>query len=113
MLDFLEIAFVIVALWLAVTIIVKKFFLNRIFKDNIKSSEFVAFMGLVIMIYSVLAFVLVLFVPLIQNKIFILLYGLSPYIIGKFAKYEKENLFSIIQLVIVVISIIHVSSIYG
>jgi hypothetical protein len=98
----LKIIFFVISLWLVLTISAKKIFLHKI-ADNVQISEFVAFIGLLIMLYVICAIIVAIFIPSYINKIILLLLGASPFIIGKFATFEKENLFSIIQLLSIIL----------
>lgn len=104
LLSIIKIVFTVISLWLVFTIAVKKLLLSK-FADNIQTSEFVAFIGLLILLYVIASFIAAIFVPSFISKIILILFGSSPFIIGKFATFEKENLFSIIQIVCIVLSV--------
>ena len=101
-------SFIIIALWLFFTMAFRKVLINKI-SDNVKQSEFVAFIGLLIMLYSIVGLLLMFFVFGWTSKIVLLLCSIAPFIIGKLATYEKEELFSFIQLIIVLGSVIYVN----
>ena len=72
-----------------------------------KVSVFVSIMGGLFVIYIISALILAIFIPGIINKLVIVFFGLSPFIIGRLATYEKEKIYSLIQIIFVIISVIY------
>ena len=64
-------------------------------------------MGGLFVIYIISALILAIFIPGIINKAAIVFFGLSPFIIGRLATYEKEKIYSLIQIIFVIISVIY------
>ena len=86
-----------------ISVILHKLYISKQ-KDNLKASSFVAFIAGMLFLYIILCIALAIFSPVITKKIILLLFAISPFIIGKLATYEKEKLYSIIQIVIMLIS---------
>ena len=103
----LKMIFMISGFLFVLSIIIHKLYVSRM-KDMMKASHFVASMAVFMGIYILSGIVLAIFIPQIINKIFILLFALSPFIIGKFATYEKEKFYSLVQIICVLISIVFV-----
>ncbi|MBR1776740.1 hypothetical protein IJ750_06695 [bacterium] len=70
-------------------------------------SVFVSAITGTMLLYVLSAAVLTVTITGIFNKLIILSLGLSPFIIGKMATYEKENLYCYIQILIIVFGIIY------
>ena len=82
------------------SIIIHKLFVSKI-KDNMKISHFLALMAILMGLYIVFGIIYSF-----KSNILFLFFALSPFIIGKIASYEKEKLFSFIQILCVLLSII-------
>ena len=93
------------AILFAALIILHKQFTKRV-KDNIQVSNFVATIAFSLVIYIVCAIFAALFIPSIKYKILMIIFALSPFIIGKFATYEKIRLYSFAQITIMIVSAI-------
>lgn len=76
--------------------------------SGMKASDFIFYVAFTMFAYILTAFLLVFFVPEITNKLIIALFGLSPFVIGKFVSYHKLRFYSIIQIMIVLLSAIYV-----
>ncbi len=89
------------------SVIVHKVYFSKL-KDNVKISNYVALIAFFLVFYILSGFTLVFFLKGLINKIIILVFSLSPFIIGKFATYEKEKIFTFFQFVVIFASIIFV-----
>ena len=103
----LKMIFMISGFLFAMSIIIHKLYVSKL-KDMMKASHFLASMAGFMGIYILSGIILAIFVPHLLNKIFVFLFAISPFIIGKFATYEKEKFFSVVQIVCVLISIVFV-----
>ena len=75
------------------------------FKDLGKLSAFVSCIAMFLLLYIMFAVCLALIVPNLINKLIIILFALSPFVIGKIVTYKKLKLYSIIQILCVILSI--------
>ena len=73
-------------------------------KDNIKISNFVATMAIFLSLYIICAAIILAIYGGLKYKVLMLMFLLSPFIIGKFATYQKIKLYSIIQIMIMLVS---------
>ena len=89
------------------SILIHKLYVSKL-KDMMKVSQFVVIISIFMGIYILSGIVLAFFMPYILNRILVLLFALSPFIIGKFATYTKEKMYSLIQIICVLTSIIFV-----
>lgn len=99
--------FSISGLLFILSIILHKLYISKQ-KDMMKASNFIASMAIFIGLYILSGILLCLFVQPIIYKLIMLLFALSPFIIGKLATYEKEKIYSLIQIFCVLISILFV-----
>jgi len=74
-------------------------------KDNIKISNYVAVMGFSLAFYVVFGLILSVFS---KSHLIMLLFALSPFIIGRFATYKTKNLFASVQIICILISVLFV-----
>jgi hypothetical protein len=91
----------------ALSIILFKLFVSHQ-KDMMIKSHFIAGMAMSMGIYILSGIILAFFVPDIAKKLIILLFALSPFIIGKLATYKLEKIYSFIQVFCVLISVVFV-----
>ena len=97
--------FAVSAILFTLLIFLHKQFTKRV-KDNIKVSNFVATMAFSLVIYIICAILIAVFIPSIKYKILMIIFALSPFIIGKFATYEKIKLYSLAQITIMIVGAI-------
>lgn len=97
--------FIITSIVLCSLLTIYKTYLSRQ-KRTSKTSVFVSFIAGFILFYSLFAIILAISVNKIPTKIGILLFGLSPFIIGKFATYKTETIFCWTQIMIVLSGLI-------
>ncbi len=75
------------------------------FKDLGKLSPFVSSIAIFLLLYVFFEFILAIFVSGLINKLVIILFALSPFLIGKIVTYKKLKFYSIIQILCVILSI--------
>ena len=103
----LKIIFIVISVLLALILILYKLLISKL-KRTSNTSVYISFMTGMLLIYILGAFVLSTYTQDIFSKIIIFVFGLSPFIVGKFATYEKENLYSWIQISIITFGIFYV-----
>ena len=74
-------------------------------KDNVKVANYVAIIAFSLTIYICCAVIITFFIPEFKYKILMLLFAFSPFIIGKFATYQKIKLYCLLQSVIMIVSV--------
>lgn len=103
----LKIIFISISTLLILTIATGKFFIF-----NCKNSKHLTQCGLIMAIlfalYSICALLLTFFTGRISYKIILILFAISPYIIGKLTTYKSLNLSTIIQLLILLTGMFYV-----
>ena len=104
-LKIMEILFIFAGILLVVLLSLREYISSKI-KDNLKISAFVSFIAGVLLIYIVLAILLAIFGKGGMYKVLMAFFGVSPFIIGRFANYEKLKVFSFIQILLAGISVI-------
>ncbi|MBR2069767.1 MAG: hypothetical protein IJ877_08415 [Candidatus Gastranaerophilales bacterium] len=104
MLKFLALAFSLSGLLFVLSIFIHKIYISKQ-KDIMKASHFIASMTIFMGLYILSGFILTFFVKGIFSKILIFLFAMSPFIVGKFATYKYEKIYSLIQVFCVLISI--------
>ncbi len=103
----LKLLFSISGLLFILSIIIHKLYISKQ-KDIMKASHFVAGMAIFMGIYILSGIVLSFSVKGIINKLIILLFALSPFIIGRFATYKYVKIYSLIQIICILISIFYI-----
>ena len=101
----LKVIFMISGFLFVFSIIIHKLYISKQ-KNIMIASHFIASMAVFMGLYTLSGIILALIIPNIINKLLILLFALSPFIIGKFATYNKEKIYSLIQIICVLISIV-------
>ena len=96
----LKILFLLSGLLFILSIIIHKLFISKI-KDAMEISNFIALIVIFMALYIIFGIILAL-----KYNLIYLIFALSPFIIGKFATYNTEKIYSIIQIICVLISII-------
>ena len=79
-------------------------------KDNVKISDLMGFLGIEFGVYilSALIFAIYAFIKIGYYEGFILLlFALSPFIIGHLAKYKTRHLFTIIQFLVIILNVVY------
>ena len=108
LLNIIKIVFIMSTILFSVLIILHKRFTLKI-KDNIKISNYVAAIAFFLVAYIISALLIMIISTGIKFKLLMLLFAIMPFIVGKFAQYEKIKLYSAIQIIIMVFSAIIVS----
>ena len=98
--------FLILSFLLFCFLLLGTFFLYRS-KNLFIRDKSVAFSAIVMGLYVISCFVGIIFVNL-PTKIILLLCGISPFVIGKFATYKKILFFTFVQLFVILGGIIYV-----
>lgn len=79
-------------------------------KDNLKLSDLMGFFGLNFGLYILCSFVFSIFAFLkfgVFEGLIMLLFVVSPFIIGKFATYKTKYIFTIIQFLCIILNIVY------
>lgn len=101
----MEILFVISGILLVSFLSLREFISSKI-KDNLKISAFISFIASLLLIYIILAILLAIFGKGGIYKTLMAFFGVSPFIIGRLASYEKIKIYSFIQILLAGISVI-------
>ena len=107
LLKIVEGIFIISAVLFGFSLIINKVYVVKL-KDNLKKSDYVAGIAILLAMYVILSLVLGILIPSVYKKSVMLLFALSPFIIGKLATYEKEKIYTAIQILSVFISVLFV-----
>ena len=99
--------FLIISVILFCLLSVYKMYICKL-KRSPKISVFVSLITGMLLLYVLCAFVGVILVPGILNKIVLLILGIIPFIIGRLATYEKENIYSYLQIFIILSGVIYI-----
>lgn len=103
LINILKILFALVAISLVFMIIGLKWYVSKI-KDNMKKSDYIAVMAILFFLYVIIAFILALFLKGWTNKIVMILFAISPFIIGRIATFKTEHFYSTIQMLVFFLS---------
>lgn len=103
---YLKLLFIICAILLCSLLILYKLVISKR-KRTEKTAAFISFMGAMVFLYVLSGILLSIFIPNIINKLIIALFAISPFIIGKFATYEKESFYSFLQIFCIITSTIY------
>lgn len=103
---YLKIGFILFGIILFLLLCTYKLFIEKR-KRTEKTALFVSFTGAVLLLYVLSGILFALFVFGIISKLIILIFAVSPFIIGKAATYEKEKFYSYMQILYIAVSIIY------
>jgi len=78
-----------------------------------KASNYVAIMGFLLVFYVILFLISAILTKNLSNSIFLILFALSPFIIGPFATYEKRKFYTGLQIFTIISSVIYIFCIAG
>ena len=97
-------------LFCIIALLMAGLFSLRVFFDKpfVKQSAFVALIGGMFIFYVLLGFVLTVLLPGLLQKLIIFVFAISPFIIGRVVSYKKLKIYSIIQILCVIFSIVFV-----
>ena len=104
MLKIINSIFVVSGALFVLSILIHKLYISKQ-KDMMKASHFVAGMAIFMGIYILSGLVLTFIIPNIIYKIVVFVFAMSPFLIGKFANYKFEKIYSLIQVFCVLMSI--------
>lgn len=108
---YLKYIFVGIALILALLLSVYKLY-SFVKKNNSKNHPvYVSTMTGLLLLYVICGLLLIFYVPKF-DKLILLLFALSPFIIGKLATYETENKYALFQIICLVLSAVFVVQLY-
>ncbi len=102
-LKILEILFVLSAVVLTTQLITLFFGITKKM-EPMKASAYVSAVAMALFIYVVTAIGLAIFLPSLHSKLIMLVFAISPFLIGKVASYPKLKIFSIFQILCVIMS---------
>ena len=103
----LKITFLAISILLVLLLLVYKLHICKL-KRTSRTSLYISVIAGVLLLYILCGMIFPLFVSGALNKMVIFLFAISPFIIGKFATYEKEKIFSYIQILTVAFSAFYV-----
>ena len=107
LLRIIEYIFIIIGFLFAISLILNKIYIANL-KDNLKKSDYIAGIAILLAMYVVSAIIVGVYIPTIYKKLVMTIFGLSPFIIGKLATYEKEKFYTIIQITCIITSLVFV-----
>ena len=102
LLEIIKILFIISAIMFSFLIVIHKQYTLKV-KDNVKISNFVAIIAFSLVAYIVGAFLIAILSGSIKYKILMILFAISPFVIGKFSTYRRIKIFSLIQIIVMLI----------
>ena len=95
--------FIFFGLLLAALLVFREKIVSKI-GDNLKISVFISLIAAIMLAYVIVA-VLFLFAPIgFYAKLLMLFFAASPFIVGKFVTYEKVKTFTILQILLAIVS---------
>ena len=83
-------------------------FLPNLFKDSKKNSPFMALLAGLFITYILSGLFLCALIPTLKYKLIMLIFTLSPFIIGKLVTYKKLKFYSIFQIFCVILSMVFI-----
>ena len=95
--------FILSGLVFILAIVINQLWISKL-KNPMLSSHFVAGITASIAFYVITAFCTAIFAPGIISKSIMVLFAVSPFIIGKFATYDKKVLFTALQFLCILLS---------
>ncbi len=99
LLNILKASFITFAILFIISVLIFKL-CTKLKYNKIKTSAFVPMIAIFLGAYIILAIIFAFFKP------YMLIFALLPFVIGKFATYKTEGLYSLIQIFCIIISII-------
>ena len=101
---YVKIIFSIIAILLALLLALRVIFESK-FKNNNKLSPIIAFIGALFLLYTLTGIILCIIYPSLLTKLILLMFAISPFIIGRLVNYKSLKFYSIIQIICVILSI--------
>ena len=108
LLNIINILLIVFACAFCFCVVINKIFTKKLRQDGEKYSDFIATMSFFLAFYVIFAILDCFLISDIKNKLIMLLFALSPFIIGKVATYEQEKMYSILQLTVILYSALFV-----
>lgn len=99
-----KIIFCVIAMMLALLLTVRAVFDSK-FKNNNKLSPVIALIGGLFLFYTLFGLFLCIIYPGLLNKLILLIFSVSPFIIGKLVRYKSLKFYTTIQIICVILSI--------
>lgn len=99
-----EVIFILVSLILAFLLIAREIGITK-YMSPMRASDYVSSMAVFMLGYILISFVIAVFAQGIFNKMIFLFFCASPFIIGKFVTYKRLKIFSVLQILCVIISL--------
>ena len=103
----IEYFFVVISVLLLILFSFRTFFPD-FFKNSNKFSPVMAFLGGLFIFYIFTGIILTILFPSLKYKLIMLLFTLSPFIIGKLVSYKKLKFYSIVQILCVILSVVFI-----
>lgn len=100
---FLMFTYSINSIFLTLFIIYGKVFVFKK-QDAIFVSNFCALIALLLTLYVILSFLYAIIEPALISKLIMILFGLTPFLIGRIATYNSEKYFTTLQVCFILIS---------
>ena len=101
------ISFVLFGILFVLSVIINKIYVKNL-KDNMKISDYIAFLAICLALYIISAIFAVFFIHPLKYKLVMAFFAILPFIVGKLATYKYEWLFTLIQIISVCLSILFV-----
>lgn len=106
-LKYAEYLFFMIGILLSIMLAFRTYFPD-LFKNSNKFSPVMAFLGGLLVFYVLVGLILAVILPNVLYKLIMLVFALSPFIIGKLVSYEKLKFYSTIQVLCVILSVVFV-----
>ena len=97
--------FIIFGILFSLSIIVGKIFIFKM-KDTMFVSNYIVLIAVFLGAYSLIGLFLIFKVPFLYFKLFFLFVALSPFLLGQIASYKTEKIFTFLQVIIVLFSVV-------
>lgn len=103
----LKLFFLLISILLFISLALYKLIISK-HERTPKVSVYVSVVTGFLFFYILISILSMIFISGITNKIVFLFLGVTPFVIGKFATYKKENLYSWLQILTVLFGIFYV-----
>ncbi len=100
----LKILYMLCGILYVISVIFHKTYFSKL-KDNVKISNYLALVASFLLLYILFGLTISLFEKGLFFRTLLFIFSISPFIIGKFANYEKEKLFTLIQFIVIILSV--------
>lgn len=99
-----ELIFVFISLSLAFLLIAREIGITK-HMSPMHASDYISSIAALLLGYIIISFIIAVFAQGIFNKIIFLFFCASPFIVGKFVTYKRLKIFSVLQILCVIISL--------